>query len=207
MRSTDLPTLELESPTDDNSLLQQQLLERGMISDELASSELLDQFGASDTGQSALRHILAGDATGGCHHLPTLLALGVENGYVQVSSRFYESTSQKTVEQQRRDNRSQQKFRGNGIFKAKIVEYVDRDGSIARKAGDGSMFFPNEWSTETVIEAILEVATRPAQVEISSRLDADSEYIIHTGEYAGVALKVVLRKQDGKIISSFPIRK
>ena len=58
MRSTDLPTLELERTADDNSLLQQQLLERGMISDELAGSGLLDQFGASDTGQSALRHIL-----------------------------------------------------------------------------------------------------------------------------------------------------
>jgi len=61
--------------------------------------------------------------------------------------------------------------------------------------------FPNDWSTQDVLEAILNVADHDG---ISVGED-DNTRIIHKSVVNGVNIEVITSSSNGKILTAFPI--
>jgi hypothetical protein len=163
----------------------EQLVEKGMISQEYASSGALDSFGMNEQSCSdALVHVLVGDGRGGGHHLRTMVEMG-------------NNTAASVI--QTRDNRpynklkAEQSVRPSGVFRAR---YVQLNGN--RKQGISAMF-PNEWSTEDVLRAIVGTAYTPPLEH-----DFERSSYVHISEVNGVRVRVVTDEKSGKIITAAP---
>jgi len=169
------------------------LAESGLVSREFVQSGALDRFGSDEpTGANALTHILIGDEDGGAHHLPTLLALGIEGR--TIASRISDPARPDiTLAQFRKD----QTVKPNGAFRALHVAVKGQDGVDYGKLG-GSSMFPSEWSTQKVLESVI------ATADTAGKHDPVRESYAHSAEVDGVKIRVITDDKTGKVITAFP---
>jgi hypothetical protein len=178
------------------------LLVNGCITEEFAFSDAkLDRFALDPaTGTDAMKHLLIGDSTGGCHHLRTVIDLGVEGR--TVASEVYDPGR---PERETGRYVREQKVKKNGVFGANIID-IEESGITYRKIGgkekNGSSMFPNEWSTQEVLQAILEVADMPPKSTSEMGLRS---FNLHDAKINGVRIRVVTDKESNKIITASPI--
>jgi hypothetical protein len=171
------------------------LVDAGLITKEFYASGVAEEFAVDEAlHRDALTHMLVGDETGGVHHLPTLIALGVDN--VIVASVINDPLNPKKP---LRRFRREQRIRENGVFVAKDVQIKGADGSIYKKDG-GSAMFPSEWSTQQVLETVLATSQTLGQV------DEDRATTFHAAEINGVKVIAITDNKTGKIITGFPRR-
>jgi len=169
------------------------LVEKGLISEEFFQSSAMEQFNYDEaTGTDALSHILIGDETGGAHHLPSLLALGVDG-------RTIASMISDPARPDKRQShfRKEQKVKPDGTYKALHIAVRGQDGIEYRKL-NGSTMFPNEWNTQKVLESIL------AASDVPGTHDPIRESYAHLAEVDGVKVTVWTDDKTGKIITGFP---
>ncbi len=166
------------------------LQEQGLVSPELVDSGMIDMFARDDSvGMDTLEHILVGDEQGGGHHLRTMNDLGLEDRTVMSEINPGGDPERPIHKKLVRE----QSIRPNSAFRSRIVEIGDK-----QKVG-GSAMFPNEWSTEDVINSIAAVALTPPAKHDLERLS-----FIHQGEVNGVRIQVVTSEATGKIITAAP---
>jgi hypothetical protein len=171
------------------------LVDKNLIPGELYESGALENFAIDEATQTdALKHLLTGDENGGAHHLPTLIELGVEN--VSIASMIQ---PQESLKRQMSPGllRKEQKIKENGTFKALDIRVSDTNGNTLRKVG-GSTMFPNEWSTQQVIESILQASQVPGE-EVE-----DKNITRHTSKINGVKIVAVTDNKTGKILTGYP---
>lgn len=159
------------------------LVSQKLITPEFSESGVLDYFRLDATSGDALKHILVGNEQGGSHHVPTMFALD--------SEAVVESTLDQpnTIPAGRfRYNQRVRKNREFGVYD--VVSH----GKL--KPGLTSMF-PNEWSTQTVIEAIAESLALPGRP-----LD-ERGTIVHEKKVGGVKVRTIT-DLDGLVITSSP---
>lgn len=172
------------------------LVVHGMISEEFSRSGALDRFAIDETlGRDALPHILIGDEYGGAHHLPTITGLDVEGRQV------FSTVSNPDSHKKRSDYRSAQRVQKSGVFEAKNVLITDRTGNAVRKAA-GSKFFPNEWTSQDVLEAIIATAGQPP-----IQHTPDTRSYTHAAHVGGVNVVAYTDDLTGKIVAARPERK
>jgi hypothetical protein len=93
----------------------------------------------------------------------------------------------------RNNLRKKQSIRSNGVFRPKIVE-INGQEKLA-----GSAMFPNEWSTEDVVKAIVKVAKSAPE-----KHDFERASYTHNGEVDRVQISVITGENSGKIITASP---
>jgi hypothetical protein len=173
-----------------------ELFGKGLISADLYASSALEAFEYRVEGRpDALIHTLVGDDFGGGHHLATMLSLGLEDRLV--ASRIF-STANPDVKL--RTYRQDQKVGQFGVYKAVHVELPSSIGSTKEKRR-GSTMFPDEWLTQEVIEAIIEVSNLPGKYNPKRNKD------MHRGVAEGVDISVSTDPNTGRILNAFPIRR
>lgn len=172
------------------------LVTQNMISKEYADSGALEAFQIDEqTGSDALRHVLIGDDNGGAHHLRSLMELDLPTR--RVASAYIDPTAD-DAQRTRSKYRRGQSVRSNGTFRSNIV-VIDEGKGEMEKVG-GSAMFPNEWSSEKVIDSIRQVGST-----LPDAYDADrSDKAIHNGEIDGVRIRVITNPKTGKIVTGFP---
>ncbi len=184
------------------------LLKKGLISQKFYDSGKMNAFAVDEnTGIYRLKHMLEGDETGGLHHLPTVIALGTEGR--TVGSKIYNPAN---PTKKRRDYRSEQKERENGVFQAYTVEVTSDDGEVYAK-DHGSFMFPNEWSTQQVIESVIAATGENGVWEYDPQRDTT----IHKAMINGVPVCAVTEGRPtvtgpdsvipGSIIGGWPLKK
>lgn len=172
------------------------LVEKGLISDEFYRSGALDRFGSDEaTGGDALSHILIGDELGGMHHLPTVMELGIQGR--TVSSLVGDANRPKVSYSK---FRREQRVKDSGAYRALGVEIQGPDGTKFSKL-EGSSMFPNDWTTEKVLQSIVTVADTPG------KHDPERKSLFHEAEVDGVKVRVVTDEKTGKIITASPKQK
>ncbi len=177
------------------------LREKRLISEDLINSGGLDLFLINPkVGYDGLIHILIGDRRGGAHHLPTILALEAEGR--TIASKIYDPSRKTTRtgelmsrELQYELNKKDQQTRENGVYTCRIVIF-ENDGKIYEKLF-GSSMFPDTWSTEKVIKAILETYRNGWKT-------VELDTIIHEATIDGVKIRVVSDARTGKIKTAMP---
>jgi hypothetical protein len=168
-----------------------EMVEKGLLSEEFYTSGAADKFAIDEeTQQDAIRHILIGDMNGGAHHLPTLVELEAGRN-VTVASMLPRPEPIKNLGLLR----YQQGIRDNGTFRAKDVRIADDDGYVLRKSR-GSIMFPNDWTTQHVLESVLRVSSNPAK--------NSGELYRHTATVDDVKITVLTDPETSKIVSAFP---
>ncbi len=173
------------------------LLANGLISQEFYDSGALDYFLLNEQAQfDGLSHILLGDERGGAHHLRTLQVLGVDS--LEVASavkdpRFPGKSFARVVREQA--------VRDNGVYRPMhIVSAREQDGHTVRLTKEGgSTMFPDEWSTQEVLEAIIEVS------KMDGVPSAQDDAEMHEGTVRGVRMRVFTQPTTGKIMSGVPL--
>lgn len=172
-----------------------QLVESQMISQEFKDSGALEHFDISpEYGSDALIHTLVGDETGGAHHLPTAISIGREG--VSFASVI---ADEKRPDKSAAKFRKEQKIRENGTFTVLNLHTVDAVGKTHKKEDKSSMF-PNEWSTEEVLAAIVDTKTTGDRTET----DPIRNSYKCTKEVQGVKVIAVVDAQTDKIITACP---
>jgi hypothetical protein len=171
------------------------MVQHGLISEDFSRSGAIEAFSMDESlGWDALPHILVGDKYGGAHHLPTIVGLGVEG--TQVYSTFVKPESPK---KDRNYYKRSQGVRDNGVFEAKNVRISDETDRVMEKA-HGSTFFPNEWTTQQVLEAIIATSQQPGTH------NPDRHSRTHVGNVEGVTVTVITDDFTGKIVAAKPGR-
>jgi hypothetical protein len=169
------------------------LAEKGLVSEEFYHSGALDRFGSDEaTGIDALSHILIGDDEGGAHHLSTIMALDIR-GRTIASTLAEEARPHKTQAQLR----GEQRVGHNGVFRANQV-VIDGVNGVAYQKLRGSTMFPNEWSTQQVLESIVAAADSPGTYNPAR------ESFTHVSEINGVSIQAITDAKTGKIITACP---
>ena len=172
------------------------MVRHGLISEEFSQSGALEAFSIDRTlGRDALPHILIGDEYGGTHHLPTIIGLGIDGR--QIASTVINPNN---PNKKRSDYRAAQKIQENGVYEARIVKITDGTGQVMEKA-KGSSFFPNEWTTQDVLEAVISVSQQPGEHHPTRRA------FTHTAKIKGVTVIVNTDDLTGKIVAARPGRK
>lgn len=175
----------------------QQLVENmvggGLMSQELADSGVLDTFIFDEpTGHDGLTHILIGDSAGGAHHLRTIVELNVPDRII--ASRIVDPQDpSKSLGKLRQ----RQKIGQDGVYLAGHVDIGVGDKTYEKPKG--SSMFPDEWSSEHVINALLETSYKEP-----TKTNPAKNSATHVHEVDGVRLSVVTDLQTGKIITGFP---
>ncbi len=192
----------IEHETIDKNLLTERrvlvdsMVQQRLVSEEFSRSGALDDFSIDETlGRDALSHILIGDDYGGGHHLPTIIELGVDGR--QVASTVINPDN---PNKNRAYYRGAQRVKENGVFTPKIFNITDSLGRVLEKTS-GSNFFPNEWTTQEVLEAIVETSKQPGEH------NPDRRAYIHNSEVNGVRVIVNTDDFTGKIVAARPGRK
>jgi hypothetical protein len=169
-----------------------ELTGKGLISKEFAESGVLDSFMIDPmTGNDSLKHILVGDEFGGLHHLATVMQLEIPGR--SVGSVIYDPSKPSKKLSEYRGN---QKVKPSGVYKSQDVRITAESGQEIEKIGSSSMF-PNEWSTEDVLRAIVETTKVPGEYS------PEKELTEHTAEFNGVKIRAHTTN-DGKIRSAIP---
>ncbi len=170
----------------------QQLMQCGLISEQLANSGALEAFGIwPERNMDSLTHVLIGDAQGGPHHLRTIIDLDVPGRIIASDVRPPANASLPESEFRRA-----QKVRPNGIYRPNTVVIIDEAG---QRKESGSPMFPNEWTAEDVIKALIQVSLQPA-----SNHNPERHSFMHEGIFGGVRTRVCTDDQTGKIITGYP---
>ena len=172
------------------------MVEKGLISQEFYESGALERFNLNlDNGHDSLKHILIGSDRGGLHHLSSHVELGNKKTKIASSIGGFKKSSKPLSK-----HRSSQKIKENGVYRAgDIVISSHENQRFIKRAG--STMFPNDWSTQDVLEAILNVANQDG---ISVGGD-DNMRIIHKSVVNGVNIEVITSSSNGKILTAFPI--
>jgi hypothetical protein len=172
------------------------MVEKGLISQEFYESGALERFNLNlDNGHDSLKHILIGSDRGGLHHLSSHVELGNKKTKIASSIGGFKKSSKPLSK-----HRSSQKIKENGVYRAgDIVIASNKNQRFIKRAG--STMFPNDWSTQDVLEAILNVANQDG---ISVGED-DNMRIIHKSVVNGVNIEVITSSSNGKILTAFPI--
>jgi hypothetical protein len=172
------------------------MVEKGLISQEFYESGALERFNLNlDNGHDSLKHILIGSDRGGLHHLSSHVELGNKKTKIASSIGGFKKSSKSLSK-----HRSSQKIKENGVYRAgDIVISSHENQRFIKRAG--STMFPNDWSTQDVLEAILNVANQDG---ISVGED-DNMRIIHKSVVNGVNIEVITSSSNGKILTAFPI--
>ena len=170
------------------------MVARKLISQSFSDSGILDLFSLDEAkGRDALPHILIGDEYGGAHHLRTIDELEVEGRQVA-------STIARPVKSKRPSYyRQAQKVQDNGVFRAKVVRIKGADGNLMEKE-TGSIFFPDEWTTQELLESVVEVSKTPGEH------NPDTRAYTHKGTSRGVPMIVNTDDTTGKIVAARPER-
>ncbi len=171
------------------------LVDKGLVSTEFYESGAMDAFDLDEkTGRDALTHLLVGDARDGGHHLPSMMQLEADG--IAVASKIKDPDNpSRGVAFFRRD----QQVRNNGTYEALHVEVSDpRTGRTLKKLG-GSSMFPNEWSTQDVLQAVVDVSKSPGQY------DERRGSMQHQKKVHGVVIRAVTDKKTGKVITAHPV--
>jgi hypothetical protein len=174
------------------------LVQAGCVSAEYAQSGALDKFDVNPrTGKITLMHLFKGDMFGGIHHYRTYLELNIAGR--EVAAKIHDDQSETTLHQ----FRGIQTERPNGtynLFHIRIQDVHPITGQpVERLKVTGSTMFPDAWSAEDVLRAIVEVSqTTPTQ--------SDTERMTHkhVGLVDGVKIQVITDAITGKIIAAFP---
>ncbi len=172
------------------------MLEKGLISQEFYESGVLERFNLNkDNGHDSLKHILIGSDRGGLHHLSSHVELGNKKTKIASSIGGFKKSSKPLSK-----HRSSQKIKENGVYRAgDIVISSHENQRFIKRAG--STMFPDDWSTQDVLEAILNVADQDG---ISVGED-DNLRNIHKSVVNGVNIEVITSNISGKILTAFPI--
>lgn len=177
-----------------------ELVTKGLISDEFARSGMLEQFDISqETGKDTLIHIFRGDWRGGIHHLSTYIALDSSGREVEVAARVADDSKDTTYE----DLRGFQSAKGNGVYNLLHIRIRDTDPLTGERTEyikqTGSTMFPDQWSAEQIVRSIVVVAqTKP------TKYDSERQVYTHTGLVDGVKIQVMSDEVTGKIIAAYP---
>jgi hypothetical protein len=171
------------------------LVGNGLVSKEFYTSGKMDAFELNEmTGKDSLTHLLVGDGRGGGHHLPTMMAL--ETKGVTVASQVHDPKNPGVGTD---DFRRRQEVRRNGSYQALQVEVTDpRTGRGMKKLG-GSSMFPNEWSTQDVLEAVVQVSRTKGKYDEVRRSNT------HQATVNGVTIRAATDKKTGKILTAYPL--
>ncbi len=181
-----------ESRRELNAKFMDKLAANGLLDENFETSEVANRF-----VPGMLEHVLVGDHRGGAHHLPTLVALD-KNGDSTVASRIYDPSIPASREDQLFAARMKQGVLTNGTFRPDVLR-IAVDGKTYKKAGIPS-FFPNEWSTQQVIENIMAVAnTEPVARNEERKND------VHEAVIDDVLVRVIVGI-GGKIVTTYPVR-
>lgn len=182
------------------------MVNTGVMSEEFAKSGVLDRF-AYDVPHEvdSLMHILVGDKTGGLHHLRTVMDLGVEDR--EVSSELYDANR---PDRGVSSFKKEQKVLSSGVYGANNVAIIV-DGIRYRKLttsddkdiSSGSNMFPNEWTAQDVLAAVLQVADEPPIEGANNGLPTQ----IHDGHVNDVRIRVITDKANGEILTAFPMHR
>lgn len=190
------PDSSVDSMHESRNQFTNKLVDKGLIRQEFAQSGYLDRFNFDEqTGVDALKHILVGSSRGGLHHVPTLI--GIDSGGAAVSSVI--SNASQPEKPLSRFIRAQRAEHGMS-FKSESVQLGEGNGKSFYK-DRGSTMFPNEWSTEKVISAIVHTANQPGLEYVDYRNDIR---VKHLETIDNVRLTVITLKKTGKILSAFP---
>jgi hypothetical protein len=196
IKSAHIATPMTEVVTSERSLARERqaftnsLLEAGAISQEFVDSGALEQFSLNEQlGRDALPHILVGDEYGGAHHLPSILDSGADTQAVATI----------LGSKKMRHYRSSQRVRENGVYELRKVVINSKDGESVTKVA-GSAFFPNEWTTQEVLEAIIAVSQKDGVH------NPDNHAYGHEGEINGVRMVVNTDDFTRKIVAARPLR-
>jgi Bacterial EndoU nuclease len=174
------------------------MFEKGLISEDFYESGALDLFELNaKTGYDALKHILIGSNRGGLHHLPTNIEIGNVDTKISSSIGSFKLTSKPLSK-----HRSSQKIKDNGVYRAGDIVIETDDGNRHIKKA-GSNMFPNDWTTQQVLESILLVAKEPGQLVGQ---EINNPRIIHRGNINDVNIEVITSPDTGNVITAFPIR-
>lgn len=187
-----------------------ELVDRGLMTQEFAASGAMDSFLLDPmSGHDSVRHILIGDSTGGCHHLRSVMELGVDGRIV--ASEVYDPNR---PERRRSSFVREQRIRyPEEVYGVNVVG-VEEGGKMYWKqttkthngkeltVNSGSSMFPDEWSAEQVLRAVMEVAALPAKPDAESGRRPVS---IHDARVDGVRIRVIVDNNTGKIITASPV--
>ena len=174
------------------------LIEHGLMSREFIESGVLDRFDIDPkTGHESFTHILIGDRDGGAHHLRTILDLGIAGRMVASAvidprplNRSYDSL------------KDEQRLNSKGTYKAIVVDIKDDGYHKDKRLEGGSTMFPDAWSAEEVIKAVVKVS----QIE-PIKHDEKRKSNSHLGVVDGVKIRVITDEKTGKIITASPKRR
>lgn len=184
------------------------LVQKALIGTEFAESGVLEQFDIDQkTGVDALPHILVGDRTGGFHHAPSAASLGLSR---TIGSWTYNpDASMKAVpwQEQYLTLKVKQTVRQTGVYYAKRIGFgtgeVDPgtgEERIRLKSG-GSNMFPDEWTAQQVLLAIVETVNTG-----SKRLAKEGDRYIYNQTINGVPIQAMTQVSNGKILIAYPVK-
>lgn len=196
------------------------LVESGLMTKAFAESGILAEFGYNpESGNDTLIHTLVGDSDGGAHHLPSVMKAGPSNTRIKSwigSEGRSPSESPPDPPYIVRPVWNYDKFKKkqaekpNGTFTVYGVITSDETGTIWPKRNKDanadpnlpakSTMFPNHWSAEDVISAVVEAKTTPN----SSRDNPERQSITHKKTVNGVKVITVVNDKNGKIITGNP---
>ena len=180
----------------DRQQFELEMVDKGLISSEFYESGVLKKFELNpENGHDSLKHILIGSERGGLHHLPTQIEVG--NVKTKVASSI---ASNKPNSKKISKYKAIQKKDENGVYRAgDIVISSNKNKRFIKRRG--SNMFPDEWSTQEVLEAILLVSNEP----ISDNGDENNSRSIHKAQVNGVNIEVITSNSSGNILTAFPI--
>ncbi len=168
------------------------LVENELISEPFYTSGALDVFDIDKVrGGDALIHILVGNKYSGGHHLPTIVNLDMEGRFI--GSKIYSNNKNNSLPKLR----TKQKVNSNGVYRALQFSMISNVGDLKTKHR-GSTMFPNEWTTQEVLESIIEIS------KSNKMYDYYRDVYSHDGEVRGVKLRVITDERTGKIIKAWP---
>jgi hypothetical protein len=183
------PSVAEQTLTENRADFVNQLVACDVISTELEASGALDRFIIDPQADyDALSHILIGDEQGGAHHLQTIMIMNVPDR--MIASQL---TGSKTLSDGKLQRR--QAVQADGTFHPRQIVIDGKEKML------GSAMFPNEWSTENVIESLLAVS-----MLAPSQHDRERGTFIHEGIVGGVGIRVICDEKTGKIVTGFPTK-
>ncbi|OGL35215.1 hypothetical protein A3F65_04205 [Candidatus Saccharibacteria bacterium RIFCSPHIGHO2_12_FULL_47_16b] len=169
------------------------LVEQNLISPAFAESGDINEFGfelpeQGHVEEDSLIHTLVGDKEG-FHHLPTALALGLDRS---AASQLH---SPERPHKSMGDLRKEQRIKPDGTYRPHIVAIE----GIGKATSKTNAMFPNDWNTEQVIRAIVQVAhTPPVEAKPGNRTN------LHEGEVNGIRIRVLTDDETHKIVTGYP---
>lgn len=177
--------------------LENLLVSEGLVTPEFYASGMFDAFLLDEKAEfDGLTHVLLGDKREGVHHLSTLMALNIDS--VEVASalqdpRFPDKSYSRVVRSQA--------VRDNGVHRPLHVvithTHNGRDYTLEKRGG--STMFPDEWSTQEVLEAMINVS------KLEGKESDRGSSLVHDGVVHDVHVRVYTDRDTGKIISGMPI--